>query len=80
MSDFFRERDMAEFKATELRRDHDKRYLAIVEGVEKQKEFKMKRKERLKRKHEEMREEPKEEEKQKLVVHDANEGIVYPIE
>jgi len=35
MSDFFRERDMAEFKATELKKDHDKRYLDIVDGLEK---------------------------------------------
>lgn len=44
---------MAEFKATELKKDHDKRYLDIVDGLEKQKAFKAKRKERLATKREE---------------------------
>ncbi len=75
-SDFFRERDRSEFRATELRADHDFRYLRIKDAMEKNKAQKIKIKARRVRLAEE-RGTPAEE-SQKLVVHDVERGIEYP--
>lgn len=75
-SDFFRERDRSEFRATELRADHDFRYLRIKDAMEKNKARKIKIKARRERLASE-RGEP-EEESQKLVVHEVERGIEYP--
>ena len=53
-SDFFRERDRSEFRATELRADHDFRYLRIKDAMEKNKARKEKIRERRARVAEEL--------------------------
>ncbi len=46
-SDFFKERDKAEFQLYELDKEHDKKYLRIRDGWMKPLERKRKRRERL---------------------------------
>lgn len=48
-SDFFRERDRSEFRETELKADHDFRYLRIKQQMETNKLRKLKIKERKER-------------------------------